>query len=533
MDSVDIEVLRSAEAWRKGGHKVALGTIVKTWGSAPRPVGAMVAVRDDGQVVGSVSGGCVEDDLIDKVKAQARDVEQARAHHLRRDQRGSDALGPAVRRHAAARDGAAHRAERHPGAAAEQSGQQQLVRRQPRHGQRPRRRSSPGRWQDVLEFDGRVLSAVHGPRWRLVLIGAGQLTRYLAEMARMLDYHVVVIDPREEYAAGWDLAAVPIDRGMPDDVVRELQLDGHSALVALTHDPKLDDLALMEGAEVAPRSTSAPSARRRTTTRAASVCKEFDVSVDEIARLRGPVGLYIGSKTPPEIAVAILAEMTAVRHGVKRAELGGEARAALRSLGLRSQSRSLNIVGLLLAAGSATRFGSDKLQHALPHGVSIAVQSARHLKSEVARVVAVVRPGSDELAEALKSEGCEVVVCENAAEGMGASLACAARAAGDADGYLIALADMPFLRAHDHRRGARRARRRRAARRAVLSRAPRPPGGARARIFPANSLTLRGDEGAKRLLAAHEKQMVKIPVGDPGALRDIDRPEDLAPPLRI
>ena len=108
----------------------------------------------------------------------------------------------------------------------------------------------PGRWQDVLEFDGRVLSAVHGPRWRLLLIGAGQLTRYLAEMAHMLDYHVVVIDPREEYAAGWDLAGVPLDRGMPDDVVRELQLDGHSAVVALTHDPKLDDLALMEGAEV-------------------------------------------------------------------------------------------------------------------------------------------------------------------------------------------------------------------------------------------------------------------------------------------
>ena len=93
MDSVDIEVLRTAEAWRKSGHQVALGTIVKTWGSAPRPIGAMVAVRDDGQVVGSVSGGCVEDDLIDKVKAQARGLEKARALHLRRDQRGSDALG--------------------------------------------------------------------------------------------------------------------------------------------------------------------------------------------------------------------------------------------------------------------------------------------------------------------------------------------------------------------------------------------------------------------------------------------------------
>src|ERR671911_68448 len=68
MDSVDIEVLRTAEKWRKDGHKVALGTIVKTWGSAPRPIGAMVAIRDDGQIVGSVSGGCVEDDLVDKVK---------------------------------------------------------------------------------------------------------------------------------------------------------------------------------------------------------------------------------------------------------------------------------------------------------------------------------------------------------------------------------------------------------------------------------------------------------------------------------
>ena len=117
MDSVDIEVLRTAEGWRKGGQRVALGTIVKTWGSAPRPVGAMVAVRDDGQVVGSVSGGCVEDDLIDKVKAKLVGVEQAGALHLRRHQRGSDALGPALRRHAAARDGAARRAERHRGAA--------------------------------------------------------------------------------------------------------------------------------------------------------------------------------------------------------------------------------------------------------------------------------------------------------------------------------------------------------------------------------------------------------------------------------
>jgi molybdenum cofactor cytidylyltransferase len=192
----------------------------------------------------------------------------------------------------------------------------------------------------------------------------------------------------------------------------------------------------------------------------------------------------------------------------------------------------LNIVGLLLAAGSATRFGSDKLQHALPHGVSIAVQSARQLKSELERVVAVVRPDSDQLISNLKAERCEVVVCENAAEGMGASLACAARAAGEADGYLIALADMPFLRRTTIA----------AVRDALAGGAPLVAPYFRARRghpvglsheFFHELVALRGDEGAKRLLAAHEKQMVKIPVGDPGALRDIDRPEDLAPPLRI
>ncbi len=148
-----------------------------------------------------------------------------------------------------------------------------------------------------------------------MLIGAGQLTRYLAEMAHMLDYHVLVIDPREEYAGGWDLAGVPLDRGMPDDVLAQAELDGHSAVVALTHDPKIDDLALMEALKSPAFYVGAIGSKKNNDARRLRL-KEFDLSEGEIARLRGPVGLYIGSKTPPEIAVAILAEMTAVRHGV-------------------------------------------------------------------------------------------------------------------------------------------------------------------------------------------------------------------------
>jgi len=192
----------------------------------------------------------------------------------------------------------------------------------------------------------------------------------------------------------------------------------------------------------------------------------------------------------------------------------------------------LNIVGLLLAAGSATRFGSDKLQHSLPHGVSMAVQSARHLKSQLPRVVAVVRPHSSALAKNLSAEGCEVVVCEKAAEGMGASLACAVRAAGVADGYLVALADMPFVRPSSIA----------AVRDALAGGAPLAAPFWRARRghpvgvageFVEELLSLRGDEGAKALLAANARRLVKIPVGDPGVIRDIDTPADLAPPLRI
>jgi len=313
MDSVDIEVLRSAEAWRAAGHRVTLGTIIKTWGSAPRPVGALVAIRGDGQVSGSVSGGCVEDDLIEKVKARAVAAEKP----------GLITYG--VTNEEATRWGlpcggtlqlVLEPVTEHSGLAQllETISRQQLVRRRLDMGS-GRVTMEPGQWQDALSFDGKFLTTVHGPRWRLVLIGAGQLTRYLAEMAKMLDYHVTVIDPREEYANTWDLPGVPLERGMPDDLVAGMSLDGHSAVIALTHDPKLDDMALLEALKSAAFYVGAIGSKKNNDARRTRLLG-FDLSAKEVDRLRGPVGLYIGSKTPPEIAVAILAEMTAVRHGV-------------------------------------------------------------------------------------------------------------------------------------------------------------------------------------------------------------------------
>jgi xanthine dehydrogenase accessory factor len=321
MDSVDLQVLSSSVDWLKAGHSVVLATVVETWGSAPRPAGALLAIRDDGQVSGSVSGGCVEDDLIDRIRNQklAGTKPEVVVYGVTKEQAArfglpcggrlqivlepvsdigamSTLLGRIANRELIART------------LDLETGEVSLA---------------PASRTDNLRFDGRLLTTIHGPRWRLLIIGAGQLSRYLAQMAMALDYSVVVCDPREEYADTWDIPAVAFNRGMPDDVVAELNLDSHSAVVAVTHDPKLDDLALIEALKSAAFYVGALGSRLNTAKRKQRLT-EFDLSSGELDRLHGPVGLRIGSKTPPEIAVSILAEMTAVRHGVSLASVGSK-----------------------------------------------------------------------------------------------------------------------------------------------------------------------------------------------------------------
>lgn len=320
MDSVDLQVLRSAVEWYAQGHRVILATIVETWGSSPRPAGAMLAVRGDGMVAGSVSGGCVEDDLIDKIrnKSLATDKPELATYGITKEdaQRYGLPCGGRLQlvlepvNPASQIDELLRCIERHELVSRVlevDTGSVRLV---------------PATRMDTLGFDGRVLRTVHGPRWRLLIIGAGQLSRYLAQMAQALDYSVTVCDPREEYADAWDASDGDLDRGMPDDVVVAMNLDSHSAVVAVTHDPKLDDLALIEALKSPAFYVGALGSRLNTEKRRERLTM-FDLSQAELDRLHGPVGLRIGSKTPPEIAVSILAEMTAVRHGVDLATIGG------------------------------------------------------------------------------------------------------------------------------------------------------------------------------------------------------------------
>jgi xanthine dehydrogenase accessory factor len=182
---------------------------------------------------------------------------------------------------------------------------------------------SPATRADVMSFDGNRLTMIHGPRWRVLIIGAGQLSKYVAMMAQALDYEVIVCDPREEYAVTWDVPGTTLTREMPDDVVNALNLDSHSAVVAVTHDPKLDDMALIEALKSPAFYVGALGSRLNTQKRRERLA-QFDLSGGELDRLHGPVGLRIGSKTPPEIAVAIVAEITAVRHEVPLETVGNK-----------------------------------------------------------------------------------------------------------------------------------------------------------------------------------------------------------------
>ena len=316
MDSLDLQVLTEARRWFTDGRRVWLVTVLETWGSAPRPPGALLALRDDGQVVGSVSGGCVEDDLIDRVRHGERVATPALVNY-------------GVSKEEAARFGLPCggnlRLLQEPLSSV--AWIDELLARTARHELVARRLDvpsgtvtlEPASRGESFSFDGRTLRALFGPRWRLVIIGAGQLSRVLAQMALALDFEVVCCDPREEYHLSWDVQGSRFSTAMPDDLVVELQLDPHSAVVALTHDPKLDDLALLEALKSPAFYVGALGSRGNTARRKERLAL-FDLTPEEIDRLHGPIGLHLGAKTPAEIAVSILAEVIAVRHGVDLAQ---------------------------------------------------------------------------------------------------------------------------------------------------------------------------------------------------------------------
>ena len=329
MENLDVMVLRTLRDWRLAGQRALLATVVRTWGSSPRPVGSIMALREDGTVVGSVSGGCIEDDLIYQyTQAYAAGQTEGAAVQGKAIPSGP----PAFIKYGVSAD-EAHRfglpcggtlellLEFDPSAAdlatlvsALEAGQ--LMQRQVslKDGSVSQSLSAA---PSELSLTATELVNTFGPEYRMLLIGAGQLTEYLATMALFSGFAVTVCDPREEYRSAWSVAGAVVKSDMPDDVVNAFKPDRRSCVIALTHDPKLDDLALLEALNTEAFYIGAIGSRRNNEARHQRMAEHFELSESTLARLRGPIGIYIGSKTPSEIAVSVMAEVLAVKNGVE------------------------------------------------------------------------------------------------------------------------------------------------------------------------------------------------------------------------
>jgi len=310
--------------WLDAGHAVELVTVARTWGSSPRPVGSMAAVRDDGRLVGSVSGGCIEKRLVeergDGTRSGSHEIDDDEARRVgltcggrlelvfeRLDSSGD--LVPVLaaldaRRRIVRRLDVDTRAVSLDLLDADDSA-------------------------EAFDWDGRVLTRLFGPAWRVLIVGAGELSRYVAGFAIALDFEVVVAEPREPFRDTFDVAGVRVVDLLPDDAVARFAADARSAVLALSHEPSLDDLALEEalGAEcfhvAALGSTRSHAARRR---------RLAFLGVDEraVARISAPAGLDIGSRTAAEIAISIAAELVQARASRRDSSRAGRAEATRR-----------------------------------------------------------------------------------------------------------------------------------------------------------------------------------------------------------
>tara|TARA_Y100000588_G_scaffold386516_1_gene482229 strand:- start:1058 stop:2041 length:984 start_codon:yes stop_codon:yes gene_type:complete len=313
VENVDLAVLETAIKWIKDGCQVTLATVAKTWGSSPRPAGSMMIWREDGQFEGSLSGGCIEQELLDKFSVFKSDVAIPVTYGVTNESaisRGLPCGGKVT----------------------------VVIERlcsdvQPR--EILRRLSQRDRVLRVLEMStcrswletpaARARTDLHSerfetifePKWRLLIIGAGQLSAFVTRFAGTLSYEVIVCDPRENYRDSWNELGISVSDDMPDDFVIAQQCDSQTGVVALTHDPKLDDLAIMEGLNSSAFYVGALGSSRTNSARRERLRDHFDISEAQLTFMNGPIGIDLNTRTASEIALSIMTEITARRNGVK------------------------------------------------------------------------------------------------------------------------------------------------------------------------------------------------------------------------
>lgn len=313
MENVDLAVLETARQWIREDGEVALVTVAKTWGSSPRPAGSMMIWRRDERFEGSLSGGCIEQELLEKFSETTPNAATSITYGVTNEEAVSRGLPcggevTVVVESLRSIDQATEILSR-------------LARRE--RVQRVLDLDSGKSWietptrQARTDLNGNKFQVVFEPKWRLLVIGAGQLSSFVARFADTLGYEVLVCDPRDSYRHSWQGGdSVLLFSEMPDDFVVDQQCDPQTAVVALTHDPKFDDLAIMEALASQAFYVGALGSSRTNGARRKRLREHFDVSDAKLEFMSGPIGVDLNTRTASEIALSIMTEITARRNGV-------------------------------------------------------------------------------------------------------------------------------------------------------------------------------------------------------------------------
>ncbi|HED36369.1 MAG TPA: XdhC family protein [Gammaproteobacteria bacterium] len=312
IDYEDIEIIKQSLDYLKNDRFITFCTVARTWGSSPRPPGSLLVISQQGAHFGSVSGGCIEDDLL--LKYNAGTFNHAKTTTLTYDTNNPDTAHikipcGSILEIVIERISDSHQLKTIYGHLCDG----QTINRLTKISESTSSIETTDTTESVFFYDGQFLKRSFGPSWRIIITGANDVSAYVARLGKMLGYSIIICEPRKNYLSSWTLQACEITSLMPDDAVSQYAINFSTIVLSLSHDLKLDDMALLRALELDLFYVGAIGSKKSQHTRLQRLA-ELGLSQASLEKLHAPVGLNINSKVPAEIAISIFAEITLLRN---------------------------------------------------------------------------------------------------------------------------------------------------------------------------------------------------------------------------